>query len=65
MGGMIIAALPFAFLFGIFSKEVEATKEVKEILIYITLIISAVFFVYVYRDILFRKRVALYCISYS
>ena len=43
MGGMIIAALPFAFHFGIFSKEVEATKEVKEILIYITLIISAVF----------------------
>jgi len=30
MGGMIIAALPFAFLFGIFSKEVEATKEVKK-----------------------------------
>src|SRR5215211_165807 len=65
MGGMILAALPFAFHFGIFSKEVEATREVKEILIYITLIISAVFFVYVYRDILFRKRVALYCISYS
>src|SRR5215208_2037646 len=43
MGGMIIAALPFAFHFGIFSKEVEATKEVKEIVIYITLIISAVF----------------------
>src|SRR5215211_4591598 len=43
MGGMIIAALPFAFHFGIFSKEVEATKEVKEILIYIILIISAVF----------------------
>src|SRR5215211_2060857 len=43
MGGMILAALPFAFHFGIFSKEVEATREVKEILIYITLIISAVF----------------------
>src|SRR5215211_1835666 len=65
MGGMILAALPFAFHFGIFSKEVEATREVKEILIYIIIIISAVFFVYVYRDILFRKRVALYCISYS
>src|SRR5215213_6897176 len=35
MGGMIIAALPFAFHFGIFSKNVEATKEVKEILIFI------------------------------
>jgi trk system potassium uptake protein len=35
MGGMIIAALPFAFHFGIFSKNVEATKEVKEILIFL------------------------------
>ena len=43
MGGMIIAALPFAFHFGIFSKEVEATKEVKEILIYITIIACAIF----------------------
>ena len=33
MGGMIIAALPFAFHFGIFSKEIEATKEIKEILV--------------------------------
>ncbi len=32
MGGMIIAALPFAFHFGIFSKEIEATREIKEIL---------------------------------
>jgi trk/ktr system potassium uptake protein len=38
MGGMIIAALPFAFHFGIFSKEVEATKEVKEIILYIIII---------------------------
>src|SRR5687767_7255618 len=43
MGGMIIAALPFAFHFGIFSKEVEATKEVKEILIYITIISCVIF----------------------
>src|SRR5215208_3064328 len=35
MGGMIIAALPFAFHFGIFSKNVEATKELKEVLIFI------------------------------
>jgi trk system potassium uptake protein len=43
MGGMIIAALPFAFHFGIFSKEVEATKEVKEILLYIIIITCAIF----------------------
>ena len=43
MGGMILAALPFAFHFGIFSKEVEATKEVKEILMYITIIACAIF----------------------
>ena len=43
MGGMILAALPFAFHFGIFSKEVEATREVKEILIYIIIIACAVF----------------------
>jgi len=35
MGGMIIAALPFAFHFGIFSKNVEATRELKEVLIFI------------------------------
>ena len=38
MGGMIIAALPFAFHFGIFSKNVEATKEIKEILVFIILL---------------------------
>src|SRR5215212_3418671 len=38
MGGMIIAALPFAFHFGIFSKDIEATKEIKEILVFIILI---------------------------
>ena len=43
MGGMILAALPFAFHFGIFSKEIEATREVKEILIYITIIACAIF----------------------
>jgi trk system potassium uptake protein TrkH len=41
--GMIIAALPFAFHFGVFSKKVEATKELKEIIIYIILIIVSVF----------------------
>ena len=30
MGGMIIAALPFAFHFGIFSKEIEATRKLKK-----------------------------------
>src|SRR5215211_1292094 len=43
MGGMIIAALPFAFHFGIFSKNVEATKEVKEILIFIILLTFFIF----------------------
>jgi trk system potassium uptake protein len=43
MGGMIIAALPFAFHFGIFSKDIEATKEVKEILVFIILITLCIF----------------------
>jgi trk system potassium uptake protein TrkH len=43
MGGMIIAALPFAFHFGIFSKNVEATKEVKEILIFLIILILFIF----------------------
>jgi trk system potassium uptake protein TrkH len=48
MGGMIIAALPFAFHFGIFSKEIEATKEVKEILVFIILItICIVLFLFI------------------
>ena len=43
MGGMIIAALPFAFHFGIFSKNVEATKELKEVLIFILLLTFFIF----------------------
>ena len=44
--GMIIAALPFAFHFGIFSKNVEATKELKEIIIFIiVLIVCAILFI--------------------
>jgi trk system potassium uptake protein TrkH len=43
MSGMIIAALPFAFHFGIFSKEIEATKEIKEILVFIILITVCIF----------------------
>ena len=43
MGGMIIAALPFAFHFGIFSKEIEATKDIKEILIFIIIITISIF----------------------
>ncbi|HSF51885.1 MAG TPA: potassium transporter TrkG [Nitrososphaeraceae archaeon] len=43
MGGMIIAALPFAFHFGIFSKNVEATKELKEVLLFIILLIFFIF----------------------
>ena len=48
MGGMIIAALPFAFHFGIFSKEIEATKEIKEILVFIIIItICIVLFLFI------------------
>ena len=48
MGGMIIAALPFAFHFGIFSKEIEATKEIKEIIVFIILItICIVLFLFI------------------
>ena len=48
IGGMIIAALPFAFHFGIFSREVEATKEIKEISIYlIFLILSILLFMFI------------------
>src|SRR5215207_4322805 len=43
MGGMIIAALPFAFHFGIFSKNVEATRELKEVLIFIILLTFFIF----------------------
>jgi trk system potassium uptake protein len=41
--GMIIAALPFAFHFGVFSKNVEATRELKEIIIYLVLITVSIF----------------------
>ncbi|HEX2405971.1 MAG TPA: potassium transporter TrkG, partial [Nitrososphaeraceae archaeon] len=41
--GMIIAALPFAFHFGIFSKNVAATKELKEIIIFIILLTVCIF----------------------
>jgi len=48
MGGMIIAALPFAFHFGMFSKEIESTKEIKEILVFIILItICIVLFLFI------------------
>src|ERR671911_1573721 len=43
MGGMLVAALPFAFHFGIFSKNVEATKELKEIIIFIILLTFFIF----------------------
>ena len=48
MGGMIIAALPFAFHFGIFSKNVEATRELKEVLVFIILLTFFIFlFIYI------------------
>jgi len=42
IGGMIIAALPFSFHFSTFSKEIEATKEMKEILTYVIFLISSI-----------------------
>ena len=48
MGGMIIAALPFAFHFGIFSKYIHATKEIKEILVFIILlVIGIILFIFI------------------
>ncbi|MGZ5486802.1 MAG: CBS domain-containing protein, partial [Nitrososphaeraceae archaeon] len=43
MGGMIIAALPFSFHFGIFSKYVHAMREIKEIFIFIILLTIGIF----------------------
>ena len=43
MGGMVIAALPFAFHFGIFSKYVHATKEIKEIFVFILILTIGIF----------------------
>ena len=43
MGGMVIAALPFAFHFGIFSKYVHATKEIKEIFVFILILTIGTF----------------------
>jgi trk system potassium uptake protein len=43
ISGMIIAALPFAFHFGIFSKYVHATKELNEILIFLILLTFFIF----------------------
>jgi trk system potassium uptake protein TrkH len=43
MGGMIIAALPFSFHFGIFSKYVHAMREIKEILVFIILLTIAIY----------------------
>jgi trk system potassium uptake protein len=43
IGGMIIAALPFSFHFGIFSKYVHAKKEIKEILVFIILLTIGIF----------------------
>ena len=43
MGGMVIAALPFAFHFGIFSKYVHATKEIKEIFVFILILTIGIY----------------------
>src|SRR5215207_1638309 len=43
MGGMIIAALPFSFHFGIFSKYVHAMREIKEIVVFIILLTIGIF----------------------
>ena len=56
MGGMILAALPFAFHFGIFSKDVHATKEVKEILVYIIILIIGIF-LFMFIENRFQKKI--------
>ena len=56
MGGMIIAALPFAFHFGIFSKNVEATKELKEIIIFIIVLIVCAIFLFMFIESHFQKN---------
>ena len=55
MGGMVIAALPFAFHFGIFSKYVHATKEIKEIFVFILILTIGNFFIFTDRTFIFRK----------
>ena len=55
MGGMVIAALPFAFHFGIFSKYVDATKEIKEIFIFILILTIFIYFIFTYRTFIFGK----------
>ncbi len=42
MAGMIIAALPFAFHYGIFSREIKARKLGLEIIVYVFLLILAI-----------------------
>jgi trk system potassium uptake protein len=55
MGGMIIAALPFAFHFGVFSKEIEATKELKEIIIF-RILITIPIFLFIFIESTFSKN---------
>ncbi|MGN6346816.1 MAG: potassium transporter TrkG, partial [Candidatus Nitrosocosmicus sp.] len=43
IAGMIIAALPFAFHYGIFSREIKARELTSEILVYVIFIIVSVF----------------------
>jgi trk system potassium uptake protein TrkH len=42
MAGMIIAALPFAFHYGIFSREIKARKLGLEIIVYVLFLILAI-----------------------
>jgi trk system potassium uptake protein TrkH len=54
---MIVAALPFAFHFGVFSKNVEATRELKEIVIYVILITVSIFlFIFIEYSFLEEKE---------
>jgi trk system potassium uptake protein len=56
IGGMIVAALPFAFHFGIFSKNVKATKELKEILIFLILLTFFIFLFIFIESSFFEKE---------
>ena len=61
MTGMIISALPFAFHYAIFSKEVKTTKLWPEVLIYIGIILISILIFYLVEQ---QKKKNKSCIDY-
>jgi hypothetical protein len=43
MAGMIIAALPFAFHYGVFSRQIKARELRSEIIVYVIFIVISIF----------------------